>query len=169
MMKQIFKPNLTVNSIADIDLEYLKQAGVRGILMDFDNTLVRWNGSSISRSVKSWVKAAQRAGFSLCIVSNAVTARLKGTAAKLGVPFVAQALKPTPIGINKALRSLDVAPDEAVMIGDQLFTDVLAGRCGGLHTVLIRPKVLYEQWWMKGVRHLEDLICGLGKFNSNAA
>ena len=158
MLKKILVPNFMVTSVADIDLARLRKLGVRGILLDFDNTLVRWNGSSLPNAIAKWVKAAKEAGFSLCIVSNAITRRLERVAKRLGIPFVPQACKPSPIGIYRALKRLCLQAYEAVMVGDQLFTDVLAGNCSGLHTDLGRPPKLYVQWWMKGVRYLENLI-----------
>ncbi|MGM9998027.1 MAG: YqeG family HAD IIIA-type phosphatase [Candidatus Bruticola sp.] len=158
MIKEMLAPNFKVSSVADVDLVQLRELGVKGILLDFDNTLVKWNGTSLPNSVCSWVKSAKAAGFRLCIVSNAVTSRLERVAKRLSIPFISQALKPSTMGLRRALKRLCLEQNEAIMVGDQLFTDILAGKCCGMHTALIRPQHVYEQWWMKGVRCLENLI-----------
>ncbi len=158
MIRKMLAPNFKVTSVADVDLASLAELGVKGILLDFDNTLVKWNGTSLPNAVSKWVKEAKAAGFKLCIVSNAVTARLEKIAKRLDIPFVPQALKPSTLGIHRALKRLAISSQEAIMVGDQLFTDVLAGNRCGLHTALIRPEHVSEQWWMKGVRCLENLV-----------
>ena len=167
MLNEILAPSFKVTSVTQINLSSLKMLGVEGILLDFDNTLVKWNESSLSRAIIRWVKAAKAAGFKLCIVSNAITRRLEEVALRLGIPFVPQALKPSTLGIRKALKSLDLEAEKTVMVGDQLFTDVLAGKCCGLHTVLVCPEELKEQWWMKGVRCLERFV--VNQFEVEAA
>ena len=154
----LFQPNQQVASIADISLDKLKELGIHGILLDLDNTLVKWNSQLLSNQVIKWVRMAKKEGFALCIVSNAISFRLQRVAQRLHVPFVSQACKPLTLGINKALKLLKLEPSEVVMIGDQLFTDILAGSWNGMHTIWVRPPKLYEQKWMRLVRHLETFI-----------
>lgn len=144
-----------VRSVADIDLDDLEQRGIRGILLDFDNTLLAWSENTVSQQVMSWVRRATKRGFRLCIVSNAPDERLAAQAKRLHIPFVSKALKPTGKGINRAIELLGLRHDEVIMVGDQMFTDVLAGNRLGLFTVLVNPIYLREQWWMKYVRGLE--------------
>ena len=37
------------------------------------------------------------------------------------------------------MESLDLKPEQIAMVGDRVFTDVLAGNRLGLYTVLVRP------------------------------
>lgn len=154
----LLQPDQQVASIADISLDNLRNLGIRGILLDFDNTLVKWNSQSLPNQVIKWIKAAKKMGFSLCIVSNAISFRLQRIAQRLHIPFVPQACKPLTLGINKAIKLLKLNTSEVAMVGDQLFTDILAGSWNGMHTIWVRPPELYEQKWMKLVRHIETLI-----------
>lgn len=147
-----------MRSVTDIDLDALDQRGIRGILLDFDNTLLAWSENSVSSRVIEWVSTALQRGFRLCIVSNAPDERLAAQARRLDIPFVSKALKPTGKGINRAIEMLGLSRDEVTMVGDQMFTDVLAGNRLGLFTVLVNPIYLREQWWMKFVRNLERLL-----------
>jgi len=47
--------------------------------------------------------------------------------------------KPNPRIANIVLEQLDLRPEETAMVGDRLFTDVLAGNRLGLFTVLVKP------------------------------
>jgi predicted HAD superfamily phosphohydrolase YqeG len=49
------------------------------------------------------------------------------------------ASKPRRRGLRIALSLLGTAPAETAMVGDQLFTDVLAGNRLGLTTILVNP------------------------------
>ena len=40
---------------------------------------------------------------------------------------------------KKALTTMGIRKEEAVMIGDQLMTDILGGNRKGLHTILVVP------------------------------
>lgn len=55
--------------------------------------------------------------------------------------------KPNPLMMRTGLRMLDVHSDEAVMIGDRMDTDIVAGIESGLATVLV----------LSGVTALEDI------------
>jgi NagD protein len=55
--------------------------------------------------------------------------------------------KPNPLMMREALRRLDAHSDDAVMIGDRMDTDILAGLGAGMHTVLV----------LTGVTQREDL------------
>jgi HAD superfamily phosphatase (TIGR01668 family) len=95
------------------------------------------------------------AGLRLCLLSNGKPRRIEPIARALEVPFVAKAFKPLPFGCRAALRLLDLRPDEAAIVGDQLFADVLAGRLARLFTVLVRPTSWEEPLWTRVKRPLE--------------
>jgi HAD superfamily phosphatase (TIGR01668 family) len=66
-------------------------------------------------------------------------------------------LKPLTYKIKRKLRSLNKKPNECVLIGDQLFTDILAGNISGFYTIKIEPLSKKEGSWTKFVRKLEKL------------
>lgn len=172
-MFSMLVPRYTTNSILEIDFGALAKQGIRGILVDFDNTLLAWCEETVSPEVRAWVKQAKSHGFEVCIVSNAEKERLRTEAAALDIPYVCQALKPGVSGLNKALQMLGLDSNEVTMVGDQMFTDVVAGNRLGLCTILVRPMILREQWWMKIVRYVEQalqkvLIPSTGHLHSGA-
>ncbi|MGH2560317.1 MAG: HAD-IA family hydrolase, partial [Thermomicrobiales bacterium] len=45
--------------------------------------------------------------------------------------------KPEPVSLLEAMDRMGVSPDEAVMIGDRLDTDIVAGKRAGMLTVMV--------------------------------
>lgn len=130
---------MAVPTVADIDLGVLTQQGIRGILLDLDNTLVPWNGWEVSAATAQWVKEARRRGFRLAILSNSVGRRAHAVARRLGIFALSTAWKPLPSGFRKALAQLGTGPAETAVVGDQLFTDVAGGNAAGLFTIWVQP------------------------------
>ena len=60
------------------------------------------------------------------ILSNNTNRRVRPFAEKIGLPFVANAAKPLTLGISRTCRHYRIPAKNACLIGDQLFTDILA-------------------------------------------
>ncbi len=148
-------PDLVLRSVFDLDLCELLSEGIRGVLVDLDNTLIRWDRQTMDQSFRDWIQEATTLGLRVCIVSNGLHHRVKHLAELLGVPFVSKALKPRRKPFREALRLVDLRPEECVMIGDQLFTDVFGGNRAGMMTVLIDPLSDQELNSTRVVRRVE--------------
>ncbi len=133
-------PHQTAQEITQISLVDLKSRSIAAVILDLDNTLVRWQQEDISEDVLGWIQQAKELGFALCILSNSFSGhRVKRMAERLNVPFVRRAKKPGRAGFQQAFRLLGCRAEEAVIIGDQLFTDILGGNRAGIHTILVNP------------------------------
>ncbi|MGC8667587.1 MAG: YqeG family HAD IIIA-type phosphatase [Chthonomonadales bacterium] len=145
--------------VTSIPPEELRKAGFRAVLLDVDNTLVGWQRTDIPHAVRKWIWDLKQQGLRICLVSNTRhPRRLEALAAELEVPFVRQALKPGRRGFLAALEQLGVAPSAAVMIGDQMFTDVLGGNRAGVATILVRPMHRREFVGTKVSRLAEGIV-----------
>jgi len=58
---------------------------------------------------------------------------------QLPFPHLFNANKPSRKGFRSMLSDLDVSPEEAAMIGDQLFTDVLGANRMNMYTIRVDP------------------------------
>lgn len=127
-------------SLLDVDPKALANSGKKLILLDVDNTLLPWRSETIPPSSFTWVEEAKRAGLKLCILSNTRhPARLDRIAKKFDVPYLMGRFKPSPAMYRQALKQFGVSPQEAVMIGDQLFTDILGANRSGIEAIWVRP------------------------------
>ena len=157
--RSMLRPLRIVESITRISLDSLAREGIRGIVVDLDNTLVGWRKLEPSSEVAEWVKRALAEGYAIAIVSNNVRAWVSSIATMLGVvTFVHRALKPLPFGIFRAVKQLRVARHEIVVIGDQLFADVLGAKLLGIRAILTAPIVTKEHTAMACVRWVERFM-----------
>lgn len=132
-------PDRFAPRLCEVPLAELEAAGIRGLILDLDNTLVSWGGSEIAQEHLAWVRSAQERGLRLVMLSNNFSDRVTQIARQMGIPFVANACKPSPVGFVRALRTLQLPRRHVAVVGDQLFTDVLGGKLCGLYTILTEP------------------------------
>jgi HAD superfamily phosphatase (TIGR01668 family) len=132
-------PDLYYSSVGSIDLDLLRERGVRALLVDLDNTLLPRDTSRFPDEAVSFARRMGASGLRGCLVSNNWHARVHAAARELGFELVPRALKPLPWGFRAGLRLLDASPSEGAVIGDQLFTDILGGNALGMTTVLVAP------------------------------
>ena len=155
---RLLTPNLYVSSIYDIDIEHLQLMGVRAIVTDLDNTLVGWNEPAATEPLLLWLADVKDRGMGVCIVSNNQSGRVESFARPLALPFISAARKPRRRAFNQALATLGCAPQEAAMIGDQLFTDIAGGNRSGLYTILVMPISNLEWIGTRVVRKFERVM-----------
>lgn len=148
-----------VRSVELIDVDELKDQGIRCVLVDRDNTLVPRDAKTAPEEVHAWLSRLRKAGMAVCMVSNNFhTNSVCKSAEELGCAVVHHAMKPAPIAIWYALNMVGVPPEQAVLVGDQLFTDVIAGNLAGIHTVLVRPQCVKDLWYTLLLRKVENLF-----------
>lgn len=158
-MIRLLTPQLLVESVLDLTPDRLASLGVKALLLDVDCTLKRYRETTIGTAVAEWLAGLRAAGIRVCLVSNGRGQRIGRCAEQLGVPFVCQACKPLPRGCYAALRKLGVKQEEAAMVGDQVFADVIAGRLAGLVSILVRPiHPEDEPWFTRLKRPLEQWV-----------
>ena len=158
-MLRCLTPDLRVQSVLDLGVDRLRALGLEAVLLDADCTLKSYSTSVCTPEVAAWVRGLKDAGLRVCLVSNGRGRRIGRFAASLEVPHVAGACKPLPRGVRAAMQKLGATPRQTVMIGDQLFADVMAGRLAGVYTVLVRPiHPEQEPWFTRLKRRPEALL-----------
>lgn len=127
-------------SILDIKPSHLAGLGKKLVLIDVDNTIVPWRSEEIPDSSRQWIDGAKAAGLKLRILSNTRNPkRLERIAERLGVGYLRGKFKPSREMYLQALSEEGVEAEQAIMIGDQLFTDVLGANRSGIDAIWVRP------------------------------
>jgi uncharacterized protein len=155
-----FRADQHADTLPDVSLDELAARGLRGVIVDLDNTVCAYRRPELAPGVADWVAAARDRGFALVLVSNNFTERVASVGAQLGIPVVPNALKPLPFAFLRALRLLGTPRRATVVIGDQLFTDVLGAKFLGLRTVLTKPLVEKDFPLTRLLRFLERTLAG---------
>lgn len=160
----MFRPHGFAPRISAISLDELSDAGVRGLIIDLDDTLVGYKQPHPDERDAAWIAAAVKRGIKIVIVSNNVRAWVESVAGRLSVGFVHNALKPFPGGFGRALQVLGTKKHETLVIGDQVFTDVLGASLLGLRTILTDPLVIRSDFWMRLLRWFERRVTSRPKW-----
>lgn len=135
----LFFPTLYRRRITDITVEDLRRLDAECLLLDVDNTLTTHDAPDLTDGVKAWLAQMGEAGFALVIVSNNSAQRVAPFAEKIGLPFYAHARKPLPFGFRSAAKQMETHRKRCVVIGDQLFTDMLGANLAGIQSILLEP------------------------------
>lgn len=132
-----FKPTRYYKDVYSIDYKKLVQDGIKCIVFDLDNTLGKIDNLECPDKTKKLLKELQK-DFTIFISSNNTRKRIEPYLKELGVEGVAWSLKPSTRGLRK-VRSYGFKKEEMVIIGDQIVTDILAGRRFKIKTILVDP------------------------------
>jgi HAD superfamily phosphatase (TIGR01668 family) len=135
----MLSPDYYLRSVNDIDLDALRARGIDTLLVDLDNTLLPRDTSEVPDAARTWVRSLSAEGFTVCLVSNNWHERVSEVADELGIDLVAKAVKPLPFAFLRALRKVGSKRSRAVVVGDQMFTDVVGGKLLGMATVMVLP------------------------------
>lgn len=134
----LFFPTLYRRRITDVTAEDLRRLGASCVLLDVDNTLTTHDAPELAPAVQAWLDE-MREKFSLVVVSNNKEERVAPFAEKIGLPFHALARKPLPGGFWEAGAENRMSVEECVVIGDQIFTDILGANLAGMKSILLEP------------------------------
>lgn len=155
----LVRPWRRERAITDVDVDELAASGVRCVLFDRDNTVVPRDTGVAPGPVMDWICRVREAGLALCMVSNNFhSQQVEASAAELGCAVVHHAMKPAPFAVRRALALVGVDASEAVLIGDQVFTDVMAGNLAGVRTILVEPQSASDLWYTHIFRVFERAI-----------
>lgn len=154
----LFKPDFWLKNVMQIDKEFLKKNKVRALILDMDNTLSMHDDPAAEDGVLEWLDEMRRLGIKMRVVSNNNTRRVEPLARALGLEFTANGAKPLTFGVNRAVKAMKVSRRETLVVGDQIFTDVLAGNLADIRTVLVEPFHLENKWTFKLKRRVESLV-----------
>ena len=160
-MCDIFMKNLLPGERADsaytLPYEELREQGVKGVIFDIDNTLVRHGEPACFRTVGLFAHLREL-GLTPFILSNNGIDRVRSFAEAVGAPYLHKAGKPGPAGYRRACEVMGIRPEEAIAVGDQIYTDIWgAGRCG-IRSILVAPIDPREEIQIKFKRILEKPV-----------
>ncbi|MDD2400727.1 MAG: YqeG family HAD IIIA-type phosphatase [Clostridia bacterium] len=154
----ILKPKKVVTSISNIDLDSYWLTGKRGIIIDLDNTIIPWDNSIVNEDAHNLLIKALTCHYKIFILTNAGEIRTQDIANQYGIPYIAHAIKPRKSVYLKALDLMELKPHQVIVIGDQIFTDILGGNIAGCYTILVPAISKREFIGTKILRLFEKII-----------
>ncbi|BCL36293.1 YqeG family HAD IIIA-type phosphatase [Nostoc sp. MS1] len=139
---KFLQPDLILaGSVLNLTPDIIQHYNLKGLVLDVDETLVPITVGDASPELKEWVEQI-RSHTALWLVSNNLSEpRIGGIARSLNIPYYLGAAKPSRRKIRAALQAMNLPVEQVGMVGDRLFTDVLAGNRLGMFTILVEPIV----------------------------
>ena len=151
-----FLPNFHFESVTDVDIEFLQKYAVKAVLLDIDNTLSPHGAIMPYDGVCEWLNNLKNSGIKTAIISNNKEKRVQLFAENLKIKYyIANAKKPFKSGFILAKEMLGVDKKNILVIGDQIFTDILGANLAEIKSVLVEPKDKNEPFSIKLKRIFE--------------
>ena len=135
----MLKPDYYYDTVYDIPYGELWQNNIRGLIFDIDNTIAPYAENYPTAKVVALVKRLQGMGFNVTLLTNNTNRRLDCFTKPLGLFGTANALKPLARGVRKAMRHMKTTRNQTAIIGDQLLSDIWAGKNARVTTILVKP------------------------------
>ena len=149
-------PKAQMAKLTDITAEQLRRWGVKLLMLDFDNTIVPYTTNQPTEEMEIWLREMNGLpDIKLCIVSNSRNDRVPKFCRERGMEVITHAKKPFPKGIRECLEKYGMRPEEAALVGDQIFTDTLGANGSGVRSVLVEA-IHNHNFWLKA-RHVLEL------------
>ena len=136
-------------TIFEIPAEFYQSLGVKVVLVDLDNTLDPYSVSDPTERTIAWRNRIIDAGLRIVILSNNSGKRVRRYAKTLEVENRCFMRKPFSGPLKRFLVEEGLNPAEAIMVGDQIQTDVKAANGAGVKAILTEPLDPAEPIWTK--------------------
>ncbi len=133
----ILKPDYNVETLFDIDFNELKQKGIKAVLFDLDSTVMPSKSGKYPQNVYELLQKLNK-NFVIAIISNNKRSEyIEKVKSQSNFSVIGNANKPSPKIMREFLASVNIMPNETVVIGDRPLTDILAGKLLGAKTILV--------------------------------
>jgi len=142
-VRKILSPDIWLDNVKGLHVEHLIRKGVDVFVFDFDNTLAPWHSCEISDDVKRFLKSIQDCGGIVIIASNGKPRNIEMN----GAVFLWRTGKPLAVKLRRYL-----------IVGDQIFTDVLTGKFLKVLTAKVKPISTKEFFGTRFLRLIEKVI-----------
>lgn len=142
MFSHKLQPDLVLGQpVLGLTADIVRRYHLKGLVLDVDETLVPMRETNTTAEVQAWFTAL-KAEVPIWLVSNNLhEPRIRRIAESLSVPYITGARKPSRRKLRQAAEAMQLPFDQIAMVGDRLFTDVLAGNRLGMFTILVEPMV----------------------------
>lgn len=151
----MFIPDYMFDTVYDIPLELFEQNDIKYIFFDIDNTLVPYECDVPTKENLEFFNKLTEMGIQILFISNNHADRVEKYVGELGYKYVANAGKPGIKKYKALAQSIGARMHECAVVGDQIFTDVVAASRMGIKSFLVKPIKDKTTLFFKTKRFLE--------------
>ena len=146
-LKKHIKSTIKLNNVTDIDLQLVKklkqQYGIGGLIIDVDETL-RKDLLKIPDCNKEWLNYMKQE-FKVIILSNGMDKDVKTFANENGIEYLGFCHKPMKKYFLKAADKMGLDPENILVIGDDIISDIYGGNKSGMFTAIVEEVISKEE------------------------
>jgi len=136
----LLQPDLVLGgSILSLGSDTLTHHGLKGLVLDVDDTLVPLRQAETQPELVAWMQTIKSVATIWLVSNNVNASRIHRIASFFDVPYLSGAGKPSRRKLQQAVTAMGLPVHQVAMVGDRLFTDVLAGNRVGMFTILVEP------------------------------
>ncbi len=135
-MKLLY-PNYLFKKTTNITVGFLKEKGIKNLLLDVDNTLTTHKNPIPEEGIPQWVEQMKQAGINMIVISNNYEERVAPFSQKLGLLHHSFSMKPMPMNIIKCMKQIGGNKKNTALVGDQILTDVLGANLTGMMSIMV--------------------------------
>ncbi len=154
----LLKPTHKFKSVIDINIDFLENNNIKGLILDLDNTLTTHNNPKPDERILKWIENNKKHGIKMMIVSNNTNQRVTDFAKILKLDFVANGKKPLSFGFRKAQKIMELPFSNIAIVGDQIFTDILGANIKRVTSIFVHPIEFETGFFFKFKRAIENLF-----------
>jgi uncharacterized protein len=138
------KPTYYINgTVEEINLDGLLADGIKGLILDLDNTIMRPHSAYFCDKVLPWLNQARFKNLKIIIVTNNTNDQYLEKVGPIieshKLPMITKAKKPRRAKLREALDYLQLPAEEVCIVGDRVLTDVLGGFRLNMKTAFVKP------------------------------
>lgn len=151
----LLKPDYNLKNVYEINFDELKNQGIKCLMFDLDSTIMQSKSGRFTKETLDWFEKFLN-DFEVAIISNNKNEQyIEKASQQAPCKVLGWANKPNPRIMSEYLNSVNIKPENAVMIGDRPLTDILAGKLLGCKTILVGSINPSENLPTRFVRALE--------------
>ena len=138
----LLQPDLVLgSSVLNLTPDLLVRHQIDGLVLDVDDTIVPIGIGIVPPELILWIQQIEAVVPVWLVTNNPNQVRIGAIADSLSLPYFLSAGKPSRRKLRQAIAAMKMEPARVAMVGDRIFTDVLAGNRMGMFTILIEPIV----------------------------
>jgi uncharacterized protein len=159
----LLQPDLVLgSSVLNLTPEILSKYKIEGLVLDVDDTIVPIGIGIAPPETILWIQQIREIVPLWLVTNNPSQVRIGAIADSLSLPYFLSAAKPSRRKLRQAIEAMSMEPARVAMVGDRVFTDVLAGNRMGMFTILIDPIVSADSsLGFSALRQIEFAIASL--------
>lgn len=162
-MSKFFIPDYYAEDVLFVDWQAFTNLGIKHIFLDIDNTMELQGAERAGQRTLKTTGEILKAGMDFSILSNADSSRAEKFCEEYDLPYFGQAAKPLTFRMRKYLQKLELDATEVILVGDQVFTDLWAGRFLGCRVLMVKSLGGKEGLLLRIKRVLEGFLRLIGQ------